>query len=44
MYITRSKPLFYVHMYQVRDRDSTEQTRMTVEELYAFLSKEIDGF
>lgn len=28
----------------VRDRDSTEQTRMTVEELYAFLSREVDGF
>lgn len=28
----------------VRDRDSTEQQRLTIDELYAYLSKEIDGF
>mmetsp|Transcript_16385 Transcript_16385/g.41357 ORF Transcript_16385/g.41357 Transcript_16385/m.41357 type:complete len:594 (-) Transcript_16385:178-1959(-) len=28
----------------VRDRDTTEQQRLTIDELYAFLSKEIDGF
>ena len=27
----------------VRDRDTTEQQRLTIDELYAFLSKEIDG-
>jgi len=27
----------------VRERDSTEQKRMTIDELYVFLSKEVDG-
>lgn len=28
----------------VRERDSTKQSRMLIDELYAFLSKEVDGF
>jgi len=29
---------------QIRQRDSTEQSRMNIDELYSYLSKEIDGF
>ena len=29
---------------QIRQRDSTEQSRMNIDELYSYLSKEIEGF
>jgi len=28
----------------VRQRDSTEQARMNIDELYTYLAKEIEGF
>ena len=30
--------------HQIRQRDSTEQSRMNIDQLYSYLSKQIDGF